>query len=168
MTQPIAVPRKFLLDADTFQFSRNKKITRTRAAWIDTPEIRYKADMSQKPEDLNQWEWGAEAKGFLLSMIARKTICLVPIPYGGSANALDSFGRTIADWHLCDSIDQITVGNNIQVMLAAAGLAVHVPPINSGIIYQTIRVAQSQAKALKKGFWADDNFVLPYIWKANR
>jgi endonuclease YncB( thermonuclease family) len=53
-------------------------------------------------------------------------------------------------------------------MLAAAGLAVHAPPINSGSIYQTIRAAQSQAKALKKGFWADDNFVLPYIWKANR
>jgi len=161
MTQPIAVPRKFLLDADTFQFSRNKKIIRTRAAWIDTPEIRYKTDMSQKPEDLNQWEWGAKAKAFLLSMIAKKTVCLVPI-------ALDSFGRTVADWHLCDSIDQITVANNIQVILAAAGLAVHAPPINSGAIYQTIRAAQTQAKSLKKGIWADDNFVLPYIWKANR
>jgi len=161
MNLPIVVPRKFVLDADTFQFSVNKKRIRTRAAWIDTPEIRYKTDMSQKPEDLNQWEWGGIAKTFLLSMIARKTVCLVPI-------ALDSFGRTVADWHLCDSIDQITVSNNIQVMLAAAGLAVHVPPIKSGIIYQTIRAAQSQAKALKKGFWADDNFVLPYIWKANR
>ncbi|MEO9124174.1 MAG: thermonuclease family protein [Microcoleus sp.] len=159
--QAIIVPKKFLLDADTFQFSRDKKIIRTRAAWIDTPEIRYKTDMSQKPEDLNQWEWGAEAKGFLLSMIARKTVCLVPF-------GLDSFGRTVADWHLCDSIDQIAIGNNIQVMLAAAGLAVIFPPINSGTIYQTIRAAQAQAKALKKGFWADDKFVLPYIWKASR
>jgi endonuclease YncB( thermonuclease family) len=161
MTQPIAVPRKFLLDADTFQFSRNKTIIRTRAAWIDTPEIRYKTDMSENPRDLNQWEWGGIAKAFLLSMIARKTVCLVPI-------ALDNFGRTVGDWHLCDSIDQITIGNNIQVMLVAAGLAVHTPPINSGSIYQTIRAAQSQAKTLKKGFWADDDFVLPYIWKANR
>jgi len=161
MNQAIAVPRKFLLDADTFQFSRDKKIIRTRAAWIDTPEIRYKTDMSQKPEDLNQWKWGAIAKAFLLSMIAKRTVCLVPI-------ALDSFGRTVADWYLCDSIDQITLGNNIQVMLAAAGLAVHVPPNNSAAIYQTIRAAQSQAKALEKGFWADNDFRLPYIWKANR
>jgi len=93
MTQPIAVPRKFLLDADTFQFSRNKTIIRTRAAWIDTPEIRYKTDMSENPRDLNQWEWGGIAKAFLLSMIARKTVCLVPI-------ALDNFGRTVGDWHL--------------------------------------------------------------------
>ena len=161
MNQPIAVPKKFLLDADTFQFSRNGKIIRTRAAWIDTPEIRYKTDTSQKPGDLNQWQWGTEAKTFLLSLIRRKTVCLVPI-------GLDSFGRTIADWYLCDSIAEMSVTNNIQVMLAAAGLAINVPPNNSGAIYQAVVAAKNQAQTLNKGFWADGDFVLPYIWKANR
>ncbi|WP_293134720.1 thermonuclease family protein [Microcoleus sp. bin38.metabat.b11b12b14.051] len=161
MNEPIVVPRKFLLDADTFQFSRNKKTVRTRAAWIDTPEIRYKTDLSQKPEDLNQWEWGGEAKTFLLSLIRKKTVCLAPI-------GLDIFGRTIADWYLCDSIAEMSVTNNIQVILAAAGLAVNVPPNNSGLIYQAVVAAKNQAQNLGKGFWADDDFVLPYIWKANR
>lgn len=95
LTESVVIVKKFVLDADTFQFKYNKMI-RTRAGFIDTPELKYKDDPSQKPQDLNQWEWGAYTKTFFLSLTHRKNICV--IPHGG----LDIFGRAVADWYLCD------------------------------------------------------------------
>ncbi|MFB2983419.1 thermonuclease family protein [Microseira sp. BLCC-F43] len=161
----IEVKVNYVFDGDTILVVReNGSSFKSRARWIDAPEIRKPRQRSNNPELVKHWEWGVLSRHFLTNLIGGKKIIV-------AQNELDAFGRRIGDWYF-DSPD---VGNSIAVILAKNGLVANSLPFqqydfpnNDLDLYIGILSACAEAKKHKLGFWAETNFLLPYKLKKSQ
>lgn len=128
----------------------------TFAMLVDTPsgkrEVKVRLDGVDAPEA--HQEFGARAKEFTASH-------LFDIDHGKTVKVLfcdmDRYGRIVGQVHLPD-------GKILNREIVAAGYAwwfqKYAPKASE------LRDLQEQAKAAKKGLWADPNPVAPWDWRA--
>ncbi len=128
---------KLVVDGDTFELSNGTKVQ----IWgIDAPEL--------------QQAYGKEAKNWL-----HKTICESSVKLKIQVKGSDPLGRTIGQVYI-DGSQRRT--SNVGTLMVKAGLAwfddYNAP--ESGLADE-----MEKARKAKKGLWADENPVKPYIFR---
>jgi endonuclease YncB( thermonuclease family) len=148
-----------IFDGDTLLVEHNGNRFSSRARWIDTPELKKSWQQTTDSRMLNHWQWGINAKDFLATLIAGRT--LIVIPY-----EVDIYSRWLCDWYL----DSVSPANNVQLILCRTGHSAYYLPFQyydflnnrSLSLYTGIIRRCAIAKSQKLGFWQNDNFMLPY------
>lgn len=125
-------------DGDSFRVELKSKTYRVRVAGIDCPE--YKQSYSRRAHD------------FTADLIYDKTVKLRVVDR-------DQYGRIVADVIMSD-------GRSLGPELLAKGLAWwyrQIQPTN-----KTYENLEAQARAAKRGLWADKNPIPPWQWRRER
>jgi len=100
----------YVFDGDTILVVReNGNSFKSRARWIDAPEIRKPRQRYNNPELVKHWVWGERSRQFLINLINGKKITIIQ-------HQLDTFGRTIGDWYLGEPNvkNSVAVSNSCQ------------------------------------------------------
>ncbi|MBD3821509.1 MAG: thermonuclease family protein [Thiotrichales bacterium] len=158
----ILISNYFVFDGDTAQVSSTRgEQFKTRAAWIDAPEIGHR----DNPDAIaiNQWQWGGASKEYLRLLLSGKHLLLVPI-------GDDQYGRKLAFWYASSKLPvRTSLVNCIQIQMIAAGMACDFLPytglekLSNFQITLFCRILREQRNAYirRKGFWSDPEFLRP-------
>lgn len=165
----IAIKSYFIFDGDTMQVtSQAGEQFKTRAAWIDAPEIGH----GEAPDAIaaNQWQWGQTAKDYLRNLLSGKHLLISPI-------GTDQYDRQLAFWFISPTLPvRTSLANCLQVQMILAGMACDFLPYhnlerlsNSEItLFCRILREQQNAHRNRKGFWADPDFIRPSEYRKLR
>ena len=158
----LSVNNYYIFDGDTISIPVNGEKISVRARWVDCPETQ-KKNISETPENLNQWKWGDLAKSYLLSLLKNGNPQLLV-----ELCETDMYGRRLGNWYL----NEPRLENNIQLKLVEAGYAADLLPIqkynlseSECELFVAIVSAQNCAWREKRGMWADPNFQIPFEWR---
>jgi endonuclease YncB( thermonuclease family) len=148
---------KRIADGDTITVvdARGADI-KVRFACVDAPEIPHTKQEreSYNPSDLNQFEWGKQARNRLTQLIHQ----------GGNRVSLDvvdsdRYGRKVAEVRLPD-------GTLTQEVLVREGLVmVYRRYINNCRSAGVVEQAEVRAKQQQLNIWGDSQFTPPWQWR---
>jgi endonuclease YncB( thermonuclease family) len=128
-------------DGDTIEVMHNGNPEKIRLYGIDCPEISHQAGEIGQP-------FGQTAKQFTKDLVSGQEVKIIE-------KDKDRYGRTVAIVELSD-------GRVLNEELLKAGLAWHYKKYDSNPIWQKM---EDDAKAEKKGLWADKAPISPADWR---
>ncbi|MBD2629662.1 thermonuclease family protein [Trichormus variabilis] len=154
---------KFISDGDTLKLNYNGQEFHSRARWIDAPEMKKPGQYSNDPQVQKHWQWAIKSQELLGSLIAGKTLIIIPYE-------LDGYGRWLCDWY----VNTVSAANNIQLQMCSAGMCAYYLPFQyynfsttrELSLYTGIIKNCAKAYKLKSGFWGENNFILPHELKS--
>jgi endonuclease YncB( thermonuclease family) len=122
-------------DGDTISVLREGKAVKVRLYGIDAPE---KAQA-----------FGTRARQFTAALVFQKDVTIV-------VHAIDRYGRIVGDVLLPD-------GRNLSQELVKAGMAWWYKPYAAKDT--TLAQLEAEARAAKRGLWADAHPIPPWAWR---
>lgn len=166
----IPIRSYFIFDGDTLNCTSSLgEQFKTRAAWIDAPEIGH-GEAPPNAIASNQWAWGQTSKDYLRSLLSGKHLLITPI-------GTDQYDRRLAFWFASATLPvRTSLASCIQVQMIAAGMAVDFFPyqnlerLSNSEVTLFCRILREQQKAHRnrRGFWADPDFIRPSEYRRSQ